>query len=56
MRVVARSSLRPIVPINCIREENGVTLAKYSAQHADEVAQHADPKVEVVSLMLVRQL
>ena len=56
MRVVARSSLTPTVPINCIPEENGVILVKYSAQHDDWVVQHDDPKVEVVSVMLVGQL
>ena len=56
MRVVARSSLTPIVAINCIREENGVTLVKYSAQQVDWVVQHDDPKVEVVSVSFVGQL
>ena len=55
MRVVARSSLTPIVAINCIREENGVTLVKYSAQHVDWVVQHDDPKVEVASVIFVGQ-
>ena len=55
MRVVPRTLLTPTVPINCIGEQNGVTLEKYSAQHVDWVVQHDDPKVEVASVMFVGQ-
>jgi hypothetical protein len=57
MRVVARSSLTPTVPINCIREENGVTLVKYSAQQPDWAVQHDDARAEAeaVSPMVARQ-